>query len=79
MSGKQSDLLKSTDGDERGHFSKIFCCVDSDSLWLQVAPSQPSLQTHRNEFPCTVHVPPFSQGLGRQLLFLAVEGQTGNS
>lgn len=50
------------------HFPPSVC---SDSLWLQVAPSHPSLQTQRKELPCTVHVPPFSQGFGRQLLFRA--------
>lgn len=44
-------------------------CIDS--LWLQVAPSHPSLQAQRKESPCTMHVPPFSQGFGRQLLFRA--------
>ena len=43
----------------------------SDSLWLQVAPSQPSLQTQLKEPLSPTQVPPFSQGLGRQLLFWA--------
>ncbi|TRY93371.1 hypothetical protein DNTS_032864 [Danionella cerebrum] len=39
----------------------------------EVVPSQPSLQTQLKESPLTTQVPPFWQGLGRQLLFLAAE------
>lgn len=38
-------------------------------------PSQPSRQMQENESPLPTHVPPFTQGLGRQLLFLAVKGE----
>lgn len=37
-----------------------------------MGPSQPSLQTQVKESPLTTQVPPLWQGLGRQLLFLAV-------
>lgn len=41
-------------------------------LWVQVAPSQPSLQTQvKDSPPATTQVPPFSHGFGRQLEFLA--------
>ena len=42
-------------------------------LWVHVGPSQPSLQTQVKDSPFTTQVPPFSQGLGRQLEFLAVK------
>jgi hypothetical protein len=42
------------------------------SLWVQMGPSQPSLQTHVKDSPLTTQVPPLWQGLGRQLLFLAI-------
>lgn len=46
-------------------------------LWVQVAPSQPSLQTQVNDSPATTQVPPFSHGFGRQLEFLAETGRGG--
>lgn len=44
------------------------------SLCVQVRPSQPSRQRQEKESPLPTHVPPFTQGLGRQLLFWAVRG-----
>lgn len=44
------------------------------SLWVQVRPSQPSRQMQEKESPLPTQVPPFTQGLGRQLLFLAAKG-----
>ena len=46
-----------------------------NSLWVQVGPSQPSLQTQVKVSPLTTQVPPYSQGLGRQLEFLAEGGE----
>lgn len=43
------------------------------SLWVQVRPSQPSRQMQEKESPLPTQVPPFTQGLGRQLLFLAAK------
>ena len=47
------------------------------SLWVQVWPSQPSRQMQEKESPLPTQVPPFMQGLGRQLLFLAVRDTEG--
>lgn len=47
----------------------------TSSLCVQVRPSQPSRQMQENESPVPTHVPPFTQGLGRQLLFWAVKGR----
>lgn len=44
------------------------------SLCVQVRPSQPSRQIQEKESPLPTQVPPFMQGLDRQLLFLAVRG-----
>lgn len=46
----------------------------ASSLCVQVRPSQPSRQMQEKESPLPTQVPPFTQGLGRQLLFLAVGG-----
>lgn len=46
----------------------------ASSLCVQVRPSQPSRQMQEKESPLPTQVPPFTQGLGRQLLFLAVVG-----
>lgn len=47
----------------------------ASSLCVQVRPSQPSRQMQEKESPLPTQVPPFMQGLGRQLLFLAVRGR----
>lgn len=52
---------------------KVFAYRYPDLLSVQVDPSQPSLQTQVKESPLTTQVPPFSHGLGRQLLFLAAK------
>lgn len=44
---------------------------------MQVRPSQPSRQMQEKESPLPTQVPPFTQGLGRQLLFLAVMKRKG--
>lgn len=41
-------------------------------LCVQVRPSQPSRQMQEKESPLPTQVPPFTQGLGTQLLFLAM-------
>lgn len=48
------------------------------SLCVQVRPSQPSRQIQEKEAPLPTQVPPFTQGLGRQLLFLAVRRGGGS-
>lgn len=48
-------------------------------LWVQVGPSQPSLQTQVNDSPATTQVPPFSHGFGRQLEFLAEGDKRGKN
>lgn len=42
-------------------------------LCVHVRPSHPSLQMQEKESPLPTHVPPFMQGFGIQLLFLALE------
>ena len=50
-----------------------WCRQPPSSLWVQVRPSQPSRQMQEKESPLPTQVPPFTQGLGRQLLFLAAK------
>lgn len=45
----------------------------TSSLCVQVRPSQPSRQMQEKESPLPTQVPPFTQGLGRQLLFSAAK------
>jgi len=42
-------------------------------LCVHVRPSHPSLQMQEKESPLPTHVPPFMQGFGIQLLFLALK------
>lgn len=50
-----------------------WCRQPLSSLWVQVRPSQPSRQMQEKESPLPTQVPPFTQGLGKQLLFLAAK------